>query len=182
MNVSRPPGIRMVFPGIRTRANRQETIDTFFIRQTAAYSKKVRVERSWPLIPFVEIAASGIGLPDLQERIRHSLPALIKHPAGHNNALTNCLAASSSISREIGILWGDGTDGGARPCQLRKSQRHVNEWKRRGTAACGLICLVQIGRKDLPIPSYDCANGCMIHHMPSWFTFFGSASSGVDAC
>src|SRR5581483_11380924 len=113
MDVSWSPGVRMVHPGIRPRTNRQEPIDAVLIRQTATHAKKVRIERPRPLIPFVEVTTRCIGLPDLQECIRHRNPTVVKHTTGHDNALTDGLTSGPSVPCEISIFRGDSTDGRA---------------------------------------------------------------------
>src|SRR6266566_9705592 len=98
MDVGRTPGVRVVLPGIRTRANRQEAVDTACIRQTAAHAQEVRIERPRPLIAFVKVTASGIGLPDLQERVGRWISTIVKHATGHNDALAECLAAGPGVA------------------------------------------------------------------------------------
>src|SRR5947209_4571201 len=67
MDVRWTPGIGVILPGIGTRTNCQKPIDPLCIGQTATHPQEVRIKRPRPLIPFMEIAASSIGLPDLQE-------------------------------------------------------------------------------------------------------------------
>src|SRR5260370_26818889 len=113
MNVGRTAGIGVVQPGIRPRTNRQEAVDPCFIRQTAAHAQEVRIERPRPLISFVEVPASGISLPDLQERVGHRMATVVEYATGHNDALADRLAAGPGVACEIGIFRGDGTDGGS---------------------------------------------------------------------
>src|SRR6266702_6569845 len=98
MNVGRTPGVGMVLPGIRTWTNRQESVDTVFIRQTASNAKEVRIKRTRPLIPFMEVTSSGIGLPDLQKCVWHWISTVVKHATGHNDTLTDGLAAGPCIA------------------------------------------------------------------------------------
>src|SRR6266849_11124094 len=142
MDVGRTPGIGVVLPGIRARTNSQEAIDTVFICHTTANAEEIRIERPRPLITFVKVAASGIGLPDLQEGVRHGLPTLVEHSSGNNDALADGLAAGRGITCEIGVLWGDGADSGTRPRQFRESERHIDKRKCRRATARGLICLI----------------------------------------
>src|SRR2546429_4082421 len=116
MDVRRTPGVRVVLPGICTRTNGQEPVDTVFICQAAAHAQKVRIKRSWPLIPFVEVAASGIGLPDLQEGVRHRFATVVEHTAGHNDALADRLAAGPRVACEVCVFRCDSTGGGSWPC------------------------------------------------------------------
>src|SRR5437588_9325642 len=163
MDVGRSPGVRMVLPGISTRTDRQEAVDPFNIRQTAAHAQEVRIERPRPLIPFVEVTPSGIGLPDLQKGVRHWIATVVQHAAGHDDALANGLAAGPGVACKIGVFWCDGTDGGSGSCQLRECQWLINERKRRSPASRGLIGLIQIGREHLSIPPNDFADSDMVH-------------------
>src|SRR5260370_25866653 len=142
MDVGRTPGVGMVLPGICTRANRQEPVDTVFIGQAAAHAQKVRIERSWPLIPFVEVAASGIGLPNLQEGVRHRFSTVVEHAAGHNDALADRLAASPRVACEVCVFRCDSTGGGSRPPQLREGPWHIAEREPRSASPRGLINLI----------------------------------------
>src|SRR5437899_2954719 len=170
MNVGWTPGIRMVLPGIRTWTNGQKAIDTIFIRQTAANAEEIRIEWPRPLIPLVKVATSGIGLPDFQERVRYGIPTVVEHAAGHNDALADCLAAGPGVAREVGVFRTNSADNRTRSCQFREGQRHVDERKRWGTASRGLICLVQVRWKDLPIPSHNFPNRDVLHTSSSWLT------------
>src|SRR2546421_12872208 len=125
MDVRWTPGVRVVLPGICARANRQEPVDTVSICQTAAHAQKVRIERSRPLITFVEVAAGGIGLPDLQEGVRQRFATVVEHAAGHNDALADRLAAGPRIARQGCVFRCASTDGGARPPPPREG-----EWRR----------------------------------------------------
>src|SRR2546422_10864150 len=100
MDVGRSPGVWMVQPRIHARTNRQEPVDTIFVCQTAADAQEVRIERPRPLIPFVEVTAGGIGLPDLQESVRHWSSTVVEHAAGHADALADRLAAGSGVACE----------------------------------------------------------------------------------
>src|SRR5258708_26400896 len=129
MNVRRTPGIGVVLPGIPPRPNRQEEVAPGFSRQTAAHAQEVRIERPRPLISFVEVPASGISLPDLQERVGHRMATVVEYATGHNDALADRLAAGPGVACEIGIFRGDGTDVGAGAGQIRERGRysHVRE-------------------------------------------------------
>src|SRR5579884_1756157 len=118
MDVGWTPGIGVILPGISTRPNRQKPIDPLCIGQTPAHTQEVRIERSRPLIPFMEVAASRIGLPDLQECIRHWIATVVEHTTGHNDTLTNRLPPSPGIAGEICIFRSNGTDGRSGTGQL----------------------------------------------------------------
>src|SRR6266702_2890272 len=163
MDVGRTPGVRVILPGIGTRTDRQEAVDPVCIRQTAAHAQEVRIERPWPLIPFVEVTPSGIGLPDLQEGVRHWIATVVQHAAGHDDALADRLTAGPCVACKVGVFWCDGTDGGSGSCQLRERQWYINERKRRSPSSRGLIGLIQKGRENLSIPPNDFADSDMVH-------------------
>src|SRR5438874_13775676 len=110
MDVGRTPGVRVVLPGIGTRTDRQEAVDPFRIRQVAAHTQEVRIERPRPLIPFVEVTPSRIGLPDLQESVRNWFAMVVQHAACHDDALADGLAAGPGIACKVGVFWCDGTN------------------------------------------------------------------------
>src|SRR5258708_39376514 len=163
MNVGRTPGIGVVLPGIRPRTNCQEAVAPCFIRQTAAHAQEVRIERPRPLISFVEVPASGIGLPDLQERVGHRMATVVEYATGHNDALADRLATGPGVTCEIGIFRGDGTDGGSGTGQLRERERYLDERRPRSPAPRGLIGLIQVGREHLPLSPHDVAYGDLVH-------------------
>src|SRR5712691_9348087 len=107
MDMRRSPGIGMILPGIRPRSDAQKSVNPVCVRQTATHAEKVRIERPRPLIPLVQVAASGVGLPDLQQGVRHRLTMIVEYAASHNDTLPNGLAASPGVAREIGILRGN---------------------------------------------------------------------------
>src|SRR6266567_2476237 len=139
MDVGRTPGVRVILPGIGTRTDRQEAVDPVCIRQTAAHAQEVRVERPWPLIPFVEVTTSGIGLPDLQEGVGHRIATVVEYAARYDDTLAYRLAAGPGVACEIGVFRGNGTDGGSRAGQFREGQWHIDERKRRCSTPRGLI-------------------------------------------
>src|SRR5450432_2913353 len=151
MDVRRAPGIDVIFPGIRAWTNGQEAIDAISIGEAATHAKEVWIERSRPLIPFMEIAARGVCLPDFQQRVWYWVTAIVQDTTRDNDTLSNCLASSSRIACQIGIFRCDGTNCRAGTSQLRDRQGYFNEWKRRGTAAGGLIGFIQIGWEHLAI-------------------------------
>ena len=112
------PGIRVIEPGIGSRANGQKAIHPLVIGHTTTHAQEVWIDRPRPLIAFVQVAASSIGLPDLEQRMRHRSSTLVEHTARHNDALPDGLATSSGVTCKVGVLRGDGTDGGSGSGQL----------------------------------------------------------------
>src|SRR5690242_12354541 len=110
MDMRWSPGVRMVLPGICSWANGQEAIYSLFVGQAAPNAQKIWIKRSRPLIAPVKIAASRIGLPDLQQSIWYRASPVIEHSPGHNDALTDSLASSPGIACQIGIFRCNCTD------------------------------------------------------------------------
>src|SRR5438445_149433 len=78
MDVGRSPGVRVIEPGIGSGTNRQEAIDAILSGQTATHAQEVGIERSGPLIALVQVTASSIGLPDLQEGVGQGCSTLVE--------------------------------------------------------------------------------------------------------
>src|SRR6266699_3447254 len=113
MDMGWSPGIRVIEPGIGSRANGQKAIHPLVIGHTTTHAQEVWIDRPRPLIAFVQVAASSVGLPYLEQRMRHRSSTLVEHTARHNDALPDRLASSSGVTCEVGVLRGDGTDGGS---------------------------------------------------------------------
>src|ERR1700730_8944001 len=141
MDMGRSPCIGVVLPRIRARSNGQEPVTPVFIRQTAAHTEEVGIERPRPLISLMQVAAGGVGLPDLQQGVRNRLSTFVEYAASHDDTLTNGLAPGTGIACEIGIRRGNRADSWPRPRQLRNGERHIDERKRWCAAARRLIGL-----------------------------------------
>src|SRR5260370_23993683 len=91
-------------------------------------------------------------------------------------ALDNGLGAGYGVAREVRIFRRDCTDGGPGTGQFRERQRHIDERERRSPSPRGLVGLVQVGWKDLPIPPHDVADRDLVH-ASSWLASCEPASS-----
>ena len=101
VNMRRPPGIVVIAPRISARLHGKKLIAAFGVGDGAARAGEIRIERGGMLIDHVHIAPGSIGLPDLDQRIRHRLAVLIEHAAVHNDALAQRLALM--LLGQIGI-------------------------------------------------------------------------------
>src|SRR5882724_13271689 len=91
MNVSRAPGIVMVAPRIGAGFDGDEFVIAFAVGLRASGAGKIRIERRRMLVADMDITAAGIGLPDLEQGIRHAAAVLIQHMAVHDDALAERL-------------------------------------------------------------------------------------------
>jgi len=91
MDMGRSPGVVMVAPGVSAWANGGEAVLAILIGQTAAGPAKVGVERRVVLIDPVEVAAAGVGLPNLDQGIGNRAIVFIQHAAGDDDPLANHL-------------------------------------------------------------------------------------------
>src|SRR5207248_5484288 len=92
MDMRRPPRVVMVAPRIGAGLYRDKPVVTLSIGLRAPSPGKVRIERGRVLVADVDIAAAGIGLPDLEQRIRHAAAVFVQHMAVHDDALAERLA------------------------------------------------------------------------------------------
>jgi hypothetical protein len=93
MDMHRPPVIRAIGPRIGAGADRHELVTAVFVRQRAPAPAEIRVERGEIGVLHVAIPPACIGLPDLDQRLRHGPAALVQHPAMDADALADRGAA-----------------------------------------------------------------------------------------
>src|ERR1700730_2887338 len=92
MNVGRAPGIVMVAPGIGAGFDGDEPVIALAVGLRAPGAGKIRIERRGMLVADMDIAAAGVGLPDLEQGIRYAAAVLIQHMAVHDDAFAERLA------------------------------------------------------------------------------------------
>src|SRR5712692_6508642 len=103
MNVGWPPGIMMVAPGVRARLDRRETILAVTVGEYAACSRKIRVKWRRVLIVLLNVAATGVGLPYLDQGIRHGPVVFVKNAPGYDDAFAKRLAVFDRVARQVVI-------------------------------------------------------------------------------
>src|SRR6185312_14356969 len=85
----------------------------------------IRIEGRWMLVADMDIAAAGIGLPDLDQCIRHAAAVFVDHMAMHDDALPERLAGM--LPREIGVAVAHGLVAVDRPGQFRQRVAHRDQ-------------------------------------------------------
>src|ERR1700748_3612104 len=92
MDMGGPPRVVMVAPGISARLDGDETIIALVIALRASGAGEIRIERGRVLVAGVNVAATGIGLPEFHQRVRPAAAVLVEHMAMHDDALADRLA------------------------------------------------------------------------------------------
>ena len=85
----------------------------------AAGAGEVRIERGRVLVDLVEVAAGGVGLPDLEQRVPHRPAVVVEDASRDDDPLAERLAGMPG--REVGVARGDGVlaeDGCGEPVEL----------------------------------------------------------------
>src|SRR5256886_13853007 len=153
MNVSRPPCIGMILPGIGARSSDLEAIHAVLVREAAAVAEEVGIQRRVVLIHAVPVPAGGVGLPDLNERVGQRRPALVEYAAGDDDPLSHRLGACPHVRRQVAVFCTRGAlhrlVQGAAECRSRagdlgQGMRQRDEWLFRSAARRGTVRLVQI--------------------------------------
>src|SRR5439155_6269978 len=67
----------------------------------AARTGEVRIERGVVVVDGVAISSRGVGLPQLDQRMRDGPAVLVEHASGHNDALADGLALV--LTRQVAV-------------------------------------------------------------------------------
>src|SRR6185437_8251915 len=92
MNMRRTPGVMVISPRIRTGLDGDESVVAGSVRLRAARSGKIRIQRRRMLVAHMDVAAAGIGLPKLDQRIRNAPAILIQDMTMDDDAFAERLA------------------------------------------------------------------------------------------
>src|ERR1700730_16164843 len=92
MNMGRTPGVGMIAPGICAGLDAHEAIAAFVIGRCPPSAGKIRVKRCGMLIPLMDISASCVGLPHLNQRIPNRPAVLVENAPRHNDTLAEGFA------------------------------------------------------------------------------------------
>ena len=68
-----PPGVVVVAPRVGPGLDRHEAVAPLVVGHAAPGAGEVRVQRRRPAVPAVAVAARGVGLPDLDQRVAQRL-------------------------------------------------------------------------------------------------------------
>jgi hypothetical protein len=104
----------MVLPRIGAGLDGDELIGSLVVGTATATAEEIGIERRVMLVARVVIAAGGVALPDLDQRLRHRLAALVEHAAMHHDALAERLARAlpgEIVLQSANALAGEGRSG-----------------------------------------------------------------------
>src|SRR5271154_5060924 len=100
------PDVLAVPPGIGAGLDRREVIAALIVGCATPGAAEVGVKRRGPAVGAVSVAAGGVGLPDLDERISQRLTLGVEYPAADGDALADRLTIV--LAREVGVAIADG--------------------------------------------------------------------------
>src|SRR3954466_14785117 len=118
MDVRGTPGVVVIAPGIGARLDRDEAVVAGGVALGAARARKIRIERRRMLIADMDVAAAGIGLPDLDQRVRDAAAVLVTDMAVHDDALAERFALV--LGGEVAVALAHGLVAVDRAGQLRQ--------------------------------------------------------------
>ena len=154
----RTPRVVVVAPRIRTRFDGHEPVRTLVIGQAATRTREVGVERRRMLVILVEVAAGGVRLPDLHDRVAERPPTTVEHPAGDDDAFADRFAGV--LAGEVMIELGDRSRE-ERSRKIMEPAGQAHQWLRRRAQAGANVIGVEIRRLDrvFPVAHLDLASG-----------------------
>ena len=89
------------FHGYGPGLDRGEPVAAVVVGQAAADAGEVRVDRRRVLVALVDVAARGVGLPDLDELAAHRPAVAVEDPAGDDDPLADRLTVV--LDRQVGL-------------------------------------------------------------------------------
>ena len=115
----------MITPGVGAGLDGDEAVIAFRVGLRAAGAGEIRIERRGMLVDGVDVAAAGIGLPQLDQRVRHAAAVFIKHMAVHDDAFAERLALV--LDGEVAVVLAHGLVAVDRPGQFRQRVPHDDQ-------------------------------------------------------
>ena len=98
VHVGGTPRVVVVPPGIRARPDRREPEPPVRVRDHPAGPAEIRIERGVVRIQRVGVAAGGVRLPDLDQRLGDGPGVVVQHAAGDDDALADAAGRGAAGS------------------------------------------------------------------------------------
>ncbi len=110
------------------------------VGQRAAAAAEIRIDRRQIGVLLVPVAAAGIGLPELDQRVRHAAAGLVEHAAVDDDALADGIAVLGVIADQVvverpEIVVAEHRSGDLRDRILQRQQRLARRAQHRGFVA-----------------------------------------------
>ncbi len=118
VDVRRPPRIVVIAPRIGAGLDGDELVIALVVALGSTGAGEIRIERRGMLVDDMDIAAAGIGLPQLDQCVRHAAAILVEHMAMHDDALAERLTLG--LDGEVVVVLAYGLMTIDRPGQFRE--------------------------------------------------------------
>src|SRR5215471_2633867 len=141
VNVSRPPRVVMVFPGISSRFDSYKAIEPVLVGCGSAGASEVGVEGGRVIVAIMPVPAGSIRLPEFYESPRNRTAVVVEHPAGDDDPLSQRLPRM--LAGEVVLALRDIAVAIHRAGDFRESVRQENQRLARRAPHGGKVRLVQ---------------------------------------
>ena len=142
MNVGRSPGIRMIAPWIRSGLDGDKAVIAGVVRDRAAGSQKIWIERRRMAVPRMAIATGCIRLPHFHQRVRNTAAVFVDDTSGDDDALAQ--RRVREMPCEVVVAFADRIVAVERARQLTERMRHLNQRLGGRAPYGGPVAFVQI--------------------------------------
>ena len=124
-SMRRPPGVVVVLPGVGAGLDGGEVVTALGVGDGPTGAGEAGVERRRPGVLRVGVAPGGVGLPELDQGVRHRPAVAVEHPPGNDDPLPDRLG--STVRGEVGIAREQSLGAEHRPGQLAEAVREQDE-------------------------------------------------------
>ena len=125
MDVRRTPRVGVIAPRIRARLNGNELVPAILVGERTTGTGEIGIEGRVPTVDLVPIAAGGIRLPDLDQRVANRSSIFIEHTTRHHHPLAHW--RRPVLRGQIMIEWTDAVVTIHRTTELGQRLRNDNE-------------------------------------------------------
>ncbi|MCY1370118.1 hypothetical protein D9M69_571980 [compost metagenome] len=103
------------------------------------------------LVDLVHVAARGVGLPQLDQRVGHRAAAFVEHLAREDHAFAQRLAVDARVAREVVVELADAVVAVHRLLQLAERGLQRDERLLRAALAGRLVAGVDVAGMGVPV-------------------------------
>src|SRR5258706_7801491 len=88
MNVRGAPGILVIWPWVRARSDRHETVRSLIVRQQSTAAGKIGIERGGMTVELMAITSCGVCLPQFDQRVANWTTVFVHDLAADHDSFT----------------------------------------------------------------------------------------------